>query len=82
MDASKTVKRNGIAVSGGNRIGIPVPTIEPGALAETVTVVAQSPLVQTESGERSYAITNAQIDSPPIARGNFTNSRRLRRAWC
>src|SRR5712691_11880689 len=73
MDAFKTVKRSGVAVSGGDRVGIPPLTIEPGALAETVTVVAQSPLVQTQSGERSYAVTSTQIENLPIARGNFTS---------
>jgi hypothetical protein len=73
MDAFKTAKRNGVAVSGGDRVGLPPFTIEPGALAETVTVVAQSPLVQTQSAERSYAVTSTQIENLPIARGNFTS---------
>jgi hypothetical protein len=73
LAAFKTVKRSGIAVSGGDRVGIPPFTIEPGAIAETVTVVAQSPLVQTQSGERSYAVTSTQIENLPIARGNFTS---------
>ena len=42
------------AVSGGDRVGVPPLTLEPGVLAETVTVVAESPLVQTQSGERSF----------------------------
>ena len=41
LEAFKTVKRTGIAVSGGDRVGIPPLTLEPGALAETVTVVAR-----------------------------------------
>jgi len=73
LDAFKTVKRTGVAVSGGDRIGIPPLTLEPGTLVESVTVVAQSPLVQTQSGERSYAVTSAQIENLPIARGNFTS---------
>jgi hypothetical protein len=60
-------------VSGGDRMGLGSFTLEPGALAETVLVVAESPLVQTQSGERSYAVTSAQIDNLPIARGNFTS---------
>jgi hypothetical protein len=73
MDAFKSVKREGIAVSGGDRVGIPPLTIEPGALAETVTVIAESPIVQTQSAERSYAVTSTQIDNLPIPRGNFTS---------
>src|SRR5438067_8730368 len=63
MEGFKTVKRTGIAVSGADRVGVPPLTLEPGALAETVTVVAESPLVQTQSGERSYAVTSTQIEN-------------------
>src|SRR5439155_16423022 len=73
LEAFKTVRRGGIAVSGGDRVGMPAITLEPGALAETITVVGQSPLVQTQSGERSVAITSNQIENLPIARGNFTS---------
>src|SRR5436190_5302552 len=73
LEGFKTAKRGGIAVSGGDRVGIPPLTIEPGAIAETVTVVGQSPLVQTQSGERSFAVTSAQIENLPIVRGNFTS---------
>src|SRR5215467_3224810 len=38
LDAFKTVRRPGIAVSGGDRVGVPALTLEPGALAESVTV--------------------------------------------
>ncbi|HEV2985365.1 MAG TPA: carboxypeptidase-like regulatory domain-containing protein [Vicinamibacterales bacterium] len=73
LEAFKTVKRGGIVVSGGDRVGIPPLTLEPGALAETVTVVGQSPLVQTQSGERSYAVSSKQIETLPFARNNFTS---------
>jgi len=73
LEGFKSVRRSGIAVSGGDRVGLPVITIEPGAIAETVTVVGSSPLVQTASGERSTAITSTQIDNLPVARNNFTS---------
>jgi hypothetical protein len=73
MDGFKTVKRAGIAVSGADRVGVPPLTLEPGALAETVTVIAESPLVQTQSGERSYAVSSTQIENLPITRTNFTS---------
>ena len=52
LESFKTVRQTGIAVSGGDRIGVQPLTLDPGALAETVTVLAESPLVQTQSGER------------------------------
>src|SRR3989441_1115656 len=72
LEGFKTVRRGGIAVSGADRVGVPPLTLEPGAIAETITVVAQSPLVQTQSGERSYAVTSKQIENLPFARNNFT----------
>ena len=53
-------------MSGGDRVGIPPLTLEPGAIAETITVIGESPLVQTQSGERSFAITSQQIENLPI----------------
>src|SRR4029079_17123403 len=46
LEAFKMVRRAGIVVSGGDRVGIPPLTLDPGALAETVTVIAESPMVQ------------------------------------
>jgi len=73
LEGFKTARRTGVAVSGGDRVGIPPLTLETGVLNETVLVVGQSPLVQTQSGERSIAITSTQIENLPFARGNFTN---------
>ena len=73
LQAFKTVKRAGVIVSGGDRVGVQPITIEPGTLSQTVTVTAESPLVQTQSAERSYAVSSTQIDNLPVARNNFTS---------
>jgi hypothetical protein len=73
LEGFRTVKRTGVAVSGGDRVGLGSFTLEPGALSENVLVVGQSPLVQTQSGERSFAIRAEQIETLPFARSNFTN---------
>ena len=73
MDAFKTVRRPGVAVSGGDRVGIPPVVLEPGALTETVNVTAEAAIIQTQSAERSYAITSNQIENLPFTRSNFTN---------
>src|SRR5215831_1741676 len=72
LDGFRTVRRTGVAVSGGDRVGLGSFTLEPAALSENVLVVAESPLVQTQSGERSYAVTSKQIETLPFARNNFT----------
>src|SRR5712671_4522642 len=73
LDGFRTVRRTGVAVSGGDRVGLGSFTLEPAALSENVLVVAESPLVQTQSGERSYAVTSKQIENLPIARNNFAS---------
>src|SRR5262249_6246683 len=73
LEGFKTVRRGGIAVSGPDRVGIRPLPLEAGAIAEPITVIGQSPLVQTQSGERSFAITSNQIENLPVARNNFTS---------
>ncbi len=69
----KVVKRTGVVVSGADRVGVPAITLVVGGTTETVTVAAEATLVQSQSGERSFAVSTAQIEALPIARGNFTN---------
>ena len=73
FESFKTSQRAGIEVSGGDRIGVPAIALEIGETVETVTVSSEAPLVQTQSGERSFAISNEQIESLPVDRGNFTS---------
>ncbi len=73
LQAFKTIQRKGIIVSGGDRVGVERLTLEPGGITETLTVVGESPLVQTQSGERSFAVPAEQIENLPINRANFTN---------
>ena len=73
LDGFKSVRRGNITVSGGDRVGMPALTLEPGAIAETITVTGESPIVQSQSGERSFAVTSAQLEHLPFARGNFTS---------
>jgi hypothetical protein len=69
----KTLRVNGVVVTGGDRVGVPPMTLQVGGTTETVSVTAEAALVQTQSGERSFAIENAQIESLPVAHGNFTS---------
>ena len=73
MTSFKTTRRPGIEVSGGDRIGVPPLTMELGGTVESVTVTGEAALIQTQSGERSFGITTTQVESLPIARGNFTS---------
>ena len=71
MSGFKTAQRKGLPVSGGDRVSVPAITLEIGGQAETVMVTAESPLVQAQSGERSFAVTTEQVENLPIQHGNF-----------
>jgi hypothetical protein len=73
MSGFKTAVRKGVPVSGGDRVAVPTITLEIGGQAEAVTVVAESPLIQAQSGERSFAVTTQQVENLPINHSNFTS---------
>ena len=54
MDGFKTLERRDIPVSAGDRVALGTLTIQLGALAETVLVSGEAPLIQANSGERSF----------------------------
>ncbi len=72
--AFKTSLVKGIVVTGGDRVGVPPITLLVGGTTETVSVTAEATLVQSQSGERSYAIETAQIENLPINHGNFMDA--------
>ena len=73
MEGFRTVTRAGVVVSAGERVSVPVLTLELGGTQETVNVIGESPLVQAASGERSFAIATEQIENLPINRSTFTS---------
>jgi hypothetical protein len=73
MDSFKTARRAGVRVSGGDRIGVPTVVLEAGGVAETVNVSAEALLVQSQSAERSFAVSSEQIENLPVNRQNFTS---------
>jgi len=77
MDGFKTVRRTGVKVSGGDRVAVPALTLEVGGATETVNVTAEAALVQSQSAERSFAISTEQVENLPISHGNFINFTQL-----
>src|SRR5215472_15874538 len=63
MDGFKTAQRKGIPVSGGDRVSVPAIALEVGGKTETVMVTADAPLIQSQSGERSFAVTTSQVEN-------------------
>jgi hypothetical protein len=71
MDGFKAIERPGINVSPGDRLLLPALTIEVGSLNETVTVLAESPVIQASSGERSFTISPDSVENLPLSDRNF-----------
>ena len=72
MAGFKPRKQSGIAVSPGDRQSLGVFTVEIGGLTDEVTVQAESPLLQSRSGERSFTIPTSAVENLPIANRSFT----------
>lgn len=67
----KAVQREGVTVSPGDRLSIPV-TLEVGGASETLTVTAEAGLIQANSGERSFSVGAAAVANLPIQNRSFT----------
>ncbi len=72
MEGFKTMRRTGIIVSSGDRTLLGSMTIEVGGLTDTVQVKAESPIVQAESGERSFSVSREAVENLPIINRSFT----------
>ena len=63
LEGFHAMRRAGIVVGGGDRVNIGALTLTVGSTSETVTVTAESPLIQTQSGERSFAISAEAVQA-------------------
>jgi hypothetical protein len=61
-----------VPVSAGDRVALGTLSLELGALAETVTVSSEAPLIQAQSGDRSYAVGTTQIANLPMSNRSCT----------
>ncbi|HEV3217109.1 MAG TPA: carboxypeptidase-like regulatory domain-containing protein [Vicinamibacterales bacterium] len=71
MDGFKTSERKGIPVSLGDRVAVPPITIEVGTLAETVLVTGDAPIIQAQTGDRSFVVALSSVENLPVAGRNF-----------
>jgi hypothetical protein len=67
MPSFKSLLRKGVTVSGGDRVALGSLVLQIGTQEEVVNVVAESPLLQANSGERSYVSNSVQIENLPLA---------------
>lgn len=69
----KTLRRAGVVVSGGDRVSVGTLSLEVGGTSETVDVKAEAPLIQSQSGERSFSVPTSTSDQLPLSRANFAS---------
>ena len=68
----KTVTVGQVILGVAQRVRVSMP-LEVGTVAETVTVVGSSPLVQTSSSELGTTVTTEQIEAMPLNGRNFVS---------
>lgn len=73
MDGFRTLVRKGVDVSSGDRVSIPPFVLEVGGQTESVSVVADTPLVQAHSAERSFTVATTEVENLPLSNRNFAS---------
>ena len=71
MDGFKTSERKGVAASLGDRVAVPPITVAVGALAETVLVTGDAPMIQAQTGERSFTVPREAVENLPVTTRYF-----------
>jgi hypothetical protein len=72
LDGFKSLRRHGVPVSAGDRLAVGTLTVEVGGASETVDVRGETPVIQANSGERSFTVSTDSVENLPIANRSFT----------
>ncbi len=74
MSGFKTLRRPGVAVSGGDRVGVGELSIARRRdVRDGRRSPAEAPLLQSQSGERSFRITTTEVENLPLSNRNFAS---------
>jgi hypothetical protein len=73
LEGFKALERPNVVVHAGDRVAIGVLSLELGTLSETLTVSGEAPMIQAQSGERSFAIAADAVQNIPIATRNINS---------
>ena len=63
MPGFKTLTRQNVAVSGGERVAVGALKLEVGGMTEQVDVTSEASLIQVQSGERSFTVESAAVQA-------------------
>jgi hypothetical protein len=67
MDGFKTSERKGVVAAPGERASVGTMAIEVGALSETINVTGEAPMIQAQTGDRSFTVTAEAVEAVPMA---------------
>lgn len=67
----KTLERPNVVVAPGDRVALGALKIDVGAVEETVMVLGEVPLIQSQSGDRSYSISTQAVQAIAVNGRNF-----------
>jgi hypothetical protein len=73
LEGFRPVHRTGIIVSGGDRVTLGALPLTVGSASETITVTAETPLIQSQSGERSYSISTEAVQAIAVNGRAYNN---------
>lgn len=71
LEGFRPVNRTGIVVSGGDRVVLGALPLSVGTASETITVTAVTPLIQSQSGERSFSISTQAVQAIAVNGRNY-----------
>lgn len=71
MDGFKTLERRDVRVSPGDRVAVGSLAIEVGTLSETVVVAGDAPMIQAQTGDRSFTVTRESVEQQAQIRIQF-----------
>ena len=71
MPSFRTLRRPGVEVNAGTRVSVGTLTIEVGGTSEVITVTSEAPLVQTQSGERSFTVNTEAVTNLPLMNRSY-----------
>ena len=71
MPSFRTLRRTGVEVSAGSRVSVGALTLDVGGQSEVLTVSGEAPLVQAQSGERSFTISTESVQNLPLQNRSY-----------
>jgi hypothetical protein len=71
MSGFRTSRRSGLQVSPGDRVAVPPMAIAVGGATEVIEVSASAPIIQAQSGERSFTIATDAVTNLPMGNRSF-----------